>query len=312
MASRTTNRPIPTSFGVLLYEIMAAKLPHERVDTFQVVMGVITKRLPRPELPSECEFPQLIQEADARVLEGGARREAAIQQYPRQRRTRPSSRPALRPQLAGAGARTAAHATRGRSALQGRTDARRRAATPTSGSHHNTAGSGRSGGLGGLSGEEKNNNEKSEKTHSAAGEQINMRFSGVQFSGNADAGLNHTNSNPNSASPFWLVRIGGRHCSREARRIGRGGLECQRGNGCGWRRRWRSIGRPAARVAVALVDHVGQAFEELSFKRGDTIRDVEHAALHPGVARLRRSHRSRRRRVWPMARDAPRSRAKLL
>ena len=50
------------SFGVLLYEIMAAKLPYEGVDTFQVVMGVITKMLPRPELPSECEFPQLIQE----------------------------------------------------------------------------------------------------------------------------------------------------------------------------------------------------------------------------------------------------------
>ena len=36
------------SFGVLLYEIMAAKLPYEGVDTFQVVMGVITKMLPRP------------------------------------------------------------------------------------------------------------------------------------------------------------------------------------------------------------------------------------------------------------------------
>ena len=42
-----------------------------------------------------------------------------------------------------------------------------------------------------------------------------------------------------------------------------------------------SSGRAAVSLAVALVDHVGQAFEELSFKRGDTIRDIEPAEAIP-------------------------------
>ncbi|KAL3902432.1 MAG: hypothetical protein SGPRY_012071, partial [Prymnesium sp.] len=50
------------SFGVLLYEIMAQKLPYAGVDTFQVVMGVITKMIARPELPADCAYPQQLQE----------------------------------------------------------------------------------------------------------------------------------------------------------------------------------------------------------------------------------------------------------
>ena len=34
-------------------------------------------------------------------------------------------------------------------------------------------------------------------------------------------------------------------------------------------------------MAIALVDHVGQGYEELSFKRGDTIRDLEPANTVP-------------------------------
>ena len=50
------------SFGILLYEIMSCELPYRGVDTFQVVIGVITKMLARPELPAECAFPQQLQE----------------------------------------------------------------------------------------------------------------------------------------------------------------------------------------------------------------------------------------------------------
>ncbi|KAL1504701.1 hypothetical protein AB1Y20_008480 [Prymnesium parvum] len=50
------------SFGILLYEIMARELPYKGVDTFQVVMGVITKMLPRPTLPTDCVYPQQLQE----------------------------------------------------------------------------------------------------------------------------------------------------------------------------------------------------------------------------------------------------------
>ena len=50
------------SFGVLLYEIMSRRLPYTGVDTFQVVMGVITRMLARPELPQDCAFPQQLQE----------------------------------------------------------------------------------------------------------------------------------------------------------------------------------------------------------------------------------------------------------
>lgn len=50
------------SFGVLLYEIMSRRLPYTGMDTFQVVMGVITRMLARPELPQDCAFPQQLQE----------------------------------------------------------------------------------------------------------------------------------------------------------------------------------------------------------------------------------------------------------
>ena len=50
------------SFGVLLFEIMSRSLPYAGVDTFQVVMGVITKMMARPELPADCAFAQQLQE----------------------------------------------------------------------------------------------------------------------------------------------------------------------------------------------------------------------------------------------------------
>ena len=96
------------SFGVLLFEIMAARLPYEGVDTFQVVMGVITKMLPRPELPAECAFPQLLQE----LMRACWREEPA--ERPRfnailDKADEALEYLALRPQLGGGGARTAAH-----------------------------------------------------------------------------------------------------------------------------------------------------------------------------------------------------------
>jgi hypothetical protein len=50
------------SFGVLLYEIMSRELPYRGVDTFQVVMGVITGMLQRPSLPGDCAYPQQLKE----------------------------------------------------------------------------------------------------------------------------------------------------------------------------------------------------------------------------------------------------------
>ena len=50
------------SFGVLLYEIMSRELPYRGVDTFQVVMGVITGMLQRPSLPEDCAYPQQLKE----------------------------------------------------------------------------------------------------------------------------------------------------------------------------------------------------------------------------------------------------------
>ena len=42
------------SFGVLLYEVMARRVPYAGCDTNQVVIGVITALLPRPLLePAE-------------------------------------------------------------------------------------------------------------------------------------------------------------------------------------------------------------------------------------------------------------------
>ena len=41
---------------------MSRSLPYAGVDTFQVVMGVITRMLARPELPPDCAFAQQLQE----------------------------------------------------------------------------------------------------------------------------------------------------------------------------------------------------------------------------------------------------------
>jgi serine/threonine protein kinase len=96
------------SYGVLLYEIMSQRLPYAGVDTFQVVMGVITRMLPRPEIPPDCEYPtQLVELMRSCWAEEPAQRprfsqildvaDEALEQL------------ALRPQLAG-GAKTAAKA----------------------------------------------------------------------------------------------------------------------------------------------------------------------------------------------------------
>mgnify|MGYP003316977662 CR=1 FL=1 len=37
-------------------------------------------------------------------------------------------------------------------------------------------------------------------------------------------------------------------------------------------------------MAVSLVDHIGQAHEELSFKRGDTIREIERIDAASAIA----------------------------
>ena len=43
------------SFGVLLYEIVSARIPYDNLDSNQVVMGVICQMLPRPTLEPEEE-----------------------------------------------------------------------------------------------------------------------------------------------------------------------------------------------------------------------------------------------------------------
>ena len=45
---------------------MSRSLPYAGVDTFQVVMGVITRMLARPELPPDCAFAQQLQEIQRR------------------------------------------------------------------------------------------------------------------------------------------------------------------------------------------------------------------------------------------------------
>lgn len=57
------------SFGVVMFETMSwdehagrHQLPYQGVDSFQVVMGVITRMLPRPKLPENCRFPPKLQE----------------------------------------------------------------------------------------------------------------------------------------------------------------------------------------------------------------------------------------------------------
>ena len=241
------------SFGVLLYEIMAAKLPYEGIDTFQVVMGVITKMLPRPELPPDCPFPQLSQE-----LMFACWRET------------PSERPkfnaildkadealehlALRPQLAGAGAKSAAHAIA--------TDLFAKARSPPG---------------------SKGSADSDVVRHSHSGSSgATLRCSGshsVGYCGSAGsagavvarlaAAAGHTHHGVHALHSGGVAA----HAPLAACGHASGSPAGATGSGSG--------GRPLGRVAVALVDHVGQAFEELSFKRGDTIRHVERSAAIP-------------------------------
>ena len=237
------------SFGVLLYEIMAAKLPYQGVDTFQVVMGVITKMLPRPELPSDCPFPQLMQEMMRACW-----------------REIPSERPrfnsildkadealehlALRPQLAGAGARTAAHAIASdfmRSPGPGSHSVNadhNLGATPPGSGHGYTSKQGSSSGSAGA---------LAKLRRMAMGEGLSPSTP------TAHGSLLHgggTGSSSNQQLPS------GTHALAAA------------SNGI-------STARSQVYVAIALVNHVGQAFEELSFKRGDTIRDCEPSSAVP-------------------------------
>ena len=41
------------SYGILLYEVMARQLPYQGMDSCQIVVGVITKLIPRPKLSAE-------------------------------------------------------------------------------------------------------------------------------------------------------------------------------------------------------------------------------------------------------------------
>ena len=43
------------SYGILLYEVMARQLPYPGVDTCEIVIGVITRLLPRPQLTAEVQ-----------------------------------------------------------------------------------------------------------------------------------------------------------------------------------------------------------------------------------------------------------------
>jgi len=51
------------SYGMLLYEIMTRRLPYHDHAPAQVMMGVITNLLPRPELPPDCaeRYPEALQ-----------------------------------------------------------------------------------------------------------------------------------------------------------------------------------------------------------------------------------------------------------
>mmetsp|Transcript_38507 Transcript_38507/g.101577 ORF Transcript_38507/g.101577 Transcript_38507/m.101577 type:complete len:203 (-) Transcript_38507:499-1107(-) len=49
------------SYGILLYELLTRRLPYSDCAASQVVMGVITNLLPRPELPSDAaHYPAVI------------------------------------------------------------------------------------------------------------------------------------------------------------------------------------------------------------------------------------------------------------
>jgi small GTP-binding protein len=223
------------SFGVLMYEIMAARLPYLGIDTFQVVMGVITKMLPRPQLPAECAFPQLLQEMMANCW-----RESP-QERPRFNAILDMADEALetlamRPQLAGAGGKKAKHAI----AL----DVSRSQRSPPS-SHGSDRASSRYG------------SDRGSTARSA------MLETPPRSSYGSGYGSATETDQPQQPQPRQLLKLGLPSVAPN--------LALQQGGALALHE-----SRQANRaVAIALVDYVGQAFDELSFKRGDTIRDVE-------------------------------------
>ncbi|KOO29208.1 serine threonine protein kinase [Chrysochromulina tobinii] len=223
------------SFGVLMYEIMAARLPYLGIDTFQVVMGVITKMLPRPQLPAECAFPQLLQEMMANCW-----RESP-QERPRFNAILDMADEALetlamRPQLAGAGGKKAKHAI----AL----DVSRSQRSPPS-SHGSDRASSRYG------------SDRGSTARSA------MLETPPRSSYGSGYGSATETDQPQQPQPRQLLKLGLPSVAPN--------LALQQGGALALH-----DSRQANRaVAIALVDYVGQAFDELSFKRGDTIRDVE-------------------------------------
>ena len=59
------------SFGMLLYEVMARELPYKGKDSCEIIVGVITKLLPRPTLTDEMarKWPKALQRLMERTLE---------------------------------------------------------------------------------------------------------------------------------------------------------------------------------------------------------------------------------------------------
>ena len=230
------------SFGVLLYELMSGRLPYEGIDTFQVVMGVITKMLPRPELPSDCPFPQLIQE----LMRACWREEPG--ERPRfnkilDKADEALEHLALRPQLAGAGAKNAAHAIASDLFAKTRSPPGSKGTGSADGEALVRGGSNGSGG--GASMRYSGSVGYCGSAGSAGA--VVAQLAAAAGRGNYAAHASHSHTSSKAAPPSGATA--GAHA--------------------------------AARVAVALVDHVGQAYEELSFKRGDTIRDVEPSAAIP-------------------------------
>jgi len=45
------------SYGMLLYELITSELPYHNVPAPQIIVGVMTNMLPRPEIPTQCEPP---------------------------------------------------------------------------------------------------------------------------------------------------------------------------------------------------------------------------------------------------------------
>jgi len=50
------------SYAILLYELVTRQLPYRNVPAPQIIVGVITNMLPRPELPRNCACPPALLE----------------------------------------------------------------------------------------------------------------------------------------------------------------------------------------------------------------------------------------------------------